>query len=97
MLTLERVPGQRSLAELARVPRPSQLDDWQLYETYEGEMVRQRRGEQAFVEWKTTKAEERTGLERWRLALELGAELKLEREARAARAKEPPPTTARGV
>ncbi|PHH91083.1 hypothetical protein CDD83_1711 [Cordyceps sp. RAO-2017] len=77
VLTLERLPGQRPLHEMAAIPRPSQLDDWQLFEKYEGEMIRQKRGEQGFLEWKTAKAEERIDLEQWRRALELGTELKL--------------------
>ena len=47
-------------------------------------MIRQRCGELAFVDWQTAKAEERMDLELWRRALELSAELKSEREARAA-------------
>lgn len=50
VLTLERVPGQRPLREIVSVPQPSQLDGWQLFEKYEGEMIRQRRGEQGFME-----------------------------------------------
>ncbi|PFH60652.1 hypothetical protein XA68_10564 [Ophiocordyceps unilateralis] len=77
VLTLERVPGQRPMAEVAAIPLPSQLDDWQLFEKYEGEMVRQMRGEQGFLEWKTAKAEERVNLGQWRKAMELGTELRL--------------------
>lgn len=76
MLTLERVPGQRPLEDIAAVPEPSQLDDWQLFEKYEGEMIRQRRGDQGYLAWKTTKAEERINLEQWRRTLELRAELR---------------------
>ncbi|KJZ72163.1 hypothetical protein HIM_08428 [Hirsutella minnesotensis 3608] len=76
VLTLERVPGQRPLQDILTILRPSQLDDWQTFERFEGEMVRQRRGEQGFLQWKTDKAEERIGLKQWRKALELGAELK---------------------
>lgn len=76
VLTLERVPGQRPLQKMAAIPRPSQLDDWQLFEKYEGEMVRHRRGDQGFLEWKTAKAEERIILEQWRRTLELRAELR---------------------
>ncbi|KAJ6446479.1 lysozyme [Purpureocillium lavendulum] len=78
-ITLERVPGQRSIIDICKVPWPSQLDDWLLYEKYEGEIVRQRRGEQGFVNWKTTQANERLNLEEWRRALQTGNELKLAR------------------
>lgn len=67
------------------IPRPSQLDDWRLFEKYEGEMVRQRRGSQGFLEWRMLKAQERMDQEQWRHALELGAELSL-----AKRTKSPP-------
>ena len=60
-----------------KVPKPSQLDDWHLYQTLEGEVIRQRRGEQAFLEWKRTKVEETIDLEQWRQALEVGKELEL--------------------
>ncbi|KND95310.1 hypothetical protein TOPH_00584 [Tolypocladium ophioglossoides CBS 100239] len=83
VLTIERVPGQRSLQEIAMIPRPSQLDDWQLFEKYEGEMIRQRRGDPGFLDWKMAKAEERIDLEQWRRALELGTELKLVRLSQA--------------
>ncbi|KAF4585661.1 hypothetical protein GQ602_004966 [Ophiocordyceps camponoti-floridani] len=77
VLTLERVPGQRPMVEVVTIPLPSQIDDWQLFEKYEADMVRQKRGEQAFVEWKTAKAEERVNLAQWRRAMELGSELRL--------------------
>ncbi|KAM4054604.1 PPIC-type PPIASE domain-containing protein [Hirsutella rhossiliensis] len=87
VLTLERVRGQRSLQDIAAIPRPSQLDDWQLFEKYEGEMIRQKRGDQGFLEWKTAKAEERINLEQWRRTLELRAELKSRHETSRARLK----------
>lgn len=76
MLTIERVAGQRPLHEVTAIPRPSQLDDWQLFEKYEGDMIRQRRGDQEFLEWKRAKAEERITIGQWRRTLELRAELK---------------------
>lgn len=50
IVTLERVAGQPSMADLAKVPRPSQMDDWVLFERYEGEMIRQNHGEQSFLD-----------------------------------------------
>lgn len=78
-LVLERVPGQRPFPEIANIPRPAQMDDWHLFERHESEMVRQKRGNKAFLVWKTAKAEERIDLEQWKRALELGAQLKLVR------------------
>ncbi|KAL6698845.1 PUA-like domain-containing protein [Trichoderma pleuroticola] len=50
VITLERVSGQPNIADLAKVPRPSQLDDWLLFEKFEGEMIRQHHGEQSFLD-----------------------------------------------
>lgn len=77
VLTLERVPGQRPVQEIVKTPRPSQLDDWQLYEKYEGEMVKQRGGDRGFLEWKMARAQERMDLEQWRRTMHLGLELNL--------------------
>lgn len=44
--------------ELTTIPQPSQIDDWRLYEKYEGEMVRSRFGDGRFREWKMYKAQE---------------------------------------
>ncbi|RCI11094.1 hypothetical protein L249_7184 [Ophiocordyceps polyrhachis-furcata BCC 54312] len=77
VLTLQRVPEQRPMHKMVLVPLPSQLDDWRLFQKYEGDMVRQKRGEQGFLEWKTAKAEERVILAQWRRAMELGTELRL--------------------
>ncbi|KAM0276777.1 hypothetical protein ACHAQH_006426 [Verticillium albo-atrum] len=49
-LTLERLPGQIAMAEVLAVPRPSQLDDWELYETCEAETTRKRMGPRSFME-----------------------------------------------
>ncbi|RDA83538.1 hypothetical protein CP532_4480 [Ophiocordyceps camponoti-leonardi (nom. inval.)] len=77
VLTLQRAPEQRPMQKMALIPLPSQLDDWRLFQKYEGDMIRQKRGEQGFVEWKTAKAEERVNLAQWRRAMELGTELRL--------------------
>ncbi|KAH7328458.1 hypothetical protein B0I35DRAFT_473163 [Stachybotrys elegans] len=49
VLTLERVPGQRPLQEIVSIPRPSQLDDWQLFKRYEGETIMRKYGDQGFL------------------------------------------------
>lgn len=38
------------MAEVLAVPRPSQLDDWALYETCEAETTRRRMGPRSFME-----------------------------------------------
>ncbi|KAL6910642.1 hypothetical protein GGI43DRAFT_427205 [Trichoderma evansii] len=82
IVTLERVAGQPSMADLAKVPRPSQMDDWLLFEKLEGEMIRQNHGEQSFLDWKLMKAQERMEQRQWRRALEVGAALTTARHAR---------------
>ncbi|KKP07675.1 hypothetical protein THAR02_00211 [Trichoderma harzianum] len=82
VITLERIPGQPNIADLAKVPRPSQVDDWLLFEKFEGEMIRQHHGEQSFLDWKLMKAQERMERRQWRRALEVGAALTTARHAR---------------
>ncbi|KAM0462835.1 hypothetical protein ACHAPV_003660 [Trichoderma viride] len=82
IVTLERVAGQPSMADLAKAPRPSQMDDWVLFEKFEGEMIRQNHGEQSFLDWKVMKAQERMEQRQWRRALEVGAALTTARHAR---------------
>ncbi|KAL6891269.1 hypothetical protein HDV57DRAFT_484961 [Trichoderma longibrachiatum] len=50
VVTLERISKQPSMTDLAKIPLPSQMDDWLLFEKYEGEMIRQHRGEQSFMD-----------------------------------------------
>lgn len=57
-LALERVEGQTPMHDLTAIPKPSQVDDWKLYEKHEGEMIRSRFGEGEFLEWKMYKAQE---------------------------------------
>ncbi|KAL7946309.1 PUA-like domain-containing protein [Trichoderma barbatum] len=82
VITLERISGQPNMTDLAKVPRPSQMDDWVLFEKFEGEMIRQHHGEQSFLEWKLMKAQERMEQRQWRRALEVGAALTTARHAR---------------
>lgn len=70
------------MTNLAKVPRPSQMDDWVLFEKFEGETIRQNHGEQSFLDWKMMKAQERMERRQWRRALEVGAALTMARRAR---------------
>ncbi|KAL6867938.1 hypothetical protein J3F83DRAFT_761322 [Trichoderma novae-zelandiae] len=82
IVTLERIPDQPNMTGLAKIPLPSQMDDWLLYEKFEGEMIRQHRGEQSFLDWKLMKAQERMEQRQWRRALDVGAALTTARHAR---------------
>ncbi|KAF7543880.1 hypothetical protein G7046_g9911 [Stylonectria norvegica] len=77
ILTLERVEGQCPMEEIVQIPRPSQLDDWLLFEKYEGEMVKQRRGDQGFLEWKIEKGQERIDKEQYKRALAFHASVQV--------------------
>ncbi|KAI1072563.1 hypothetical protein LB507_002670 [Fusarium sp. FIESC RH6] len=50
MLTLERVSDQQPIEDVLNIPRPSELDDWDLYQKYESELIKQKRGSKAFLD-----------------------------------------------
>ncbi|KAI0014101.1 hypothetical protein F4779DRAFT_636847 [Xylariaceae sp. FL0662B] len=65
-LTLERVADQKSIQELKRIPRPSQLDDWDLYEKLEGDKIKLLQGEASYLQWKLIRQEEKIDREDWK-------------------------------
>ncbi|KAI0834928.1 PUA-like domain-containing protein [Hypoxylon sp. FL0890] len=68
-LTLERVPDQKkSLEEIQSIPRPSQLDDWNLFEKLEGDKIKLVQGDTSYLEWKLRLQEEKIDREDWRRA-----------------------------
>jgi hypothetical protein len=75
-VTLERLAGQEPVD--AQVPRPSQIDDWHLFEKHEVEVVKQRKGDHGYNEFKLLKEEERHTRERWRQSADFRASLMLE-------------------
>lgn len=77
VLTLERVNDSFSVDELIRIPRPSQQDDWKLFETYEGEMVKQKEGQRGFLDWKMERAQERMDQEQYMRTLAFQTSLEL--------------------
>ena len=77
-LRLEYVEKEQPLiADLKKIPQPSQLDDWRLFENYEGEMVRRKRGDRGFLDWKMAKAQERMAQEQSKRTMQLSQELNL--------------------
>lgn len=68
VLKLERVPGQRPMEQTQMVPKPSQLDDWALYEKLEGDKIRMIDGEATYLEWKLTREREKIVREDWKRA-----------------------------
>ncbi|KAK7918279.1 Peptidyl-prolyl cis-trans isomerase pin4 [Apiospora marii] len=64
-LKLQRVLEQRPMDELKRIPKPSQLDDWALYQKLEGNEMK-RIGNAKYMEWNIQMEEERLDRESWR-------------------------------
>ena len=62
---LERLPGQNPMKEVLKIPRPSQIDDWALYERLEREVIQQRDGDGKLTEWTTTQEKERAERDYW--------------------------------
>jgi hypothetical protein len=50
MLTLERVEDQVPIEDILHVPRPSEMDDWELYEKFEGEAIKKHKGNKALLD-----------------------------------------------
>ncbi|KAI1351659.1 hypothetical protein F5Y01DRAFT_324918 [Xylaria sp. FL0043] len=67
-LTLERAADQRSFESISKIPKPSQLDDWALYEKLEGDKVKLVEGESSYLEWKLKRQEEKADREEWQRA-----------------------------
>lgn len=90
VLILERAEGQLPVEGIIRIPRPSQLDDWQLFEKYEGEMIKQKRGQQAWIDWKMDKSQERLDREQYMRTLAFHTSLKLAKVGQPMLAFDPP-------
>lgn len=56
------------MEEKQDVPKPSQLDDWALYEKLEGDKIRMVHGEAKYLEWKLTREREKIEREDWKRA-----------------------------
>ncbi|KAI2631005.1 hypothetical protein GGR54DRAFT_181281 [Hypoxylon sp. NC1633] len=68
-LRMERVPDQKkSQEDIKHIPRPSQLDDWTLFEKLEGDKIKMLRGETRYLEWKLGRQEQIIDVEEWRRA-----------------------------
>ncbi|KUI54443.1 hypothetical protein VP1G_01721 [Cytospora mali] len=75
-VVLERLPRQKPMKEVLRVPKPSQLDDWTLYEQLEKERIEQREGAVRFMDWETAREKEKSEREFWRHVRELQNEMR---------------------
>ncbi|PVH78591.1 hypothetical protein DL98DRAFT_239405 [Cadophora sp. DSE1049] len=64
-IMLERSTSQKPFAEVLRLPKPSQLDDWELYKKLMGEEYRKREGEPAFEKWMDLEEEQQADKEQF--------------------------------
>lgn len=71
-LILERVARQGPFDDIRRIPKPSQLDDWTLFDKLEGDKVKMLQGQPSYLEWKLRRQEERVDLEEWKRAKLIG-------------------------
>jgi len=64
-LQLERDEGQRSMENLKRIPKPSQQDEWRLYQRFEAEKIKNKEGDKRFIEWQLHRESEKVEREQW--------------------------------
>lgn len=83
-LTLERLPNQKPMDEITHIPKPSQLDDWNLYEQLERARVRKTEGKTKFDEWTAGRKVERAERAEWRRSKDLKIMLREKELAEAA-------------
>lgn len=53
-----------------QIPKPSQLDDWNLYEQLERDKIRQTEGKVKFDDWTSTRKTEKIERDHWRRSRE---------------------------
>lgn len=75
-LGLERFPNQKPMSEILTIPKPSQLDEWDLYEQLERSRVRKTEGKAKFDDWTAGRSVERTERNQWRRSRELRISLR---------------------
>lgn len=76
-LILDRLPGQTPIDEILHIPRPSQLDDWSLYEKLERERIKQTEGEARLTDWIIKRDKERIERGHWRRSRVFKSEMRL--------------------
>lgn len=65
-LTLERMRGQKPMDDVLKIPKPSQLDDWKLYEQLERGRIRQTEGKAKLDDWTSARIAEKEARDSWR-------------------------------
>ncbi|PSR94435.1 PUA-like domain-containing protein [Coniella lustricola] len=69
-LTLERMPNQGPLEQITAIPKPSQLDDWNLYEQLERTQIKNTEGQVRLNSWTVARDVERFERDLWRRSRE---------------------------
>lgn len=85
-LTLERFPNQKPMNDILNIPKPSQLDDWNLYEKLERTRIRKTEGQAKFDDWTAGRSVERLERNQWRRSREFRISLREKQLAAAAAA-----------
>ncbi len=65
-LTLERVTNQKPIESIMDIPKPSQVDDWKLFEKLEGDKIKLTQGDSSYLEWKLRAQGEKLDREEWK-------------------------------
>lgn len=73
ILTLEQLPDQPAMKGIVKIPKPSQLDDWRLYEQIEESEIKALFGEQGVHRWNENRGQEKRERDSWRRACEFRA------------------------
>ncbi|KAI3401275.1 hypothetical protein diail_11981 [Diaporthe ilicicola] len=77
-LILERTPGQTPMNEILRIPKPSQLDDWGLYEKLRKERIKQTEGDARLTEWMIRRDKEKIERDHWRRSRAFRSEIRMD-------------------
>ena len=62
------------MVNFIHIPKPSQLDDWHLFQKLEGDKIKQTQGETGYLEWKLRKQNEKDDREDWKRSLLFAAD-----------------------
>ncbi|CAM1505325.1 Fc.00g109620.m01.CDS01 [Cosmosporella sp. VM-42] len=87
-LTLERVADQRPIDQVLKIPRPSDLDDWNLFQKFESNVIKAKKGDRGLLEWKRQRILEEAKRAQYRRDISFQAAMELERTRVAKKAME---------
>ncbi|CAH0049222.1 unnamed protein product [Clonostachys solani] len=70
-IDLERVAGQTPMHEICQSPRPSDIDDWNLFEKLESDILKKKWDDERHLEWKRERAQKRADQEQFQEMVQL--------------------------